>query len=72
MQVVSGAGLPSIELVGHKQNPFVSMRAVHAAGDADPAVMAEFKSCTVRRGGTDPEWADPATATFTLEVRGGG
>ncbi len=66
--MVAGSGLPSIELVGHKQNPFVSLRVLKGPASGDTTALGEFKTSTVRRGGTDPEWADAAAATETIEV----
>lgn len=60
--------LPRLDAMG-KQDPFVIQKLLHGTGDA----VGEFRTSTIRKGGTDPVWMDPVSATgrFPLTVSPG-
>ncbi len=55
--------LPVLDIVGER-NPFVVLKLVRGAS----AVVGEYRTATVKRGGSSPVWSEASTATGRFSV----
>jgi hypothetical protein len=67
LRVLKGTGLPSVELTGRFQDPFVQL-ALHA-GDT---LLSQQKTASTRMGGRDAVWRDAGSASVTFDAPDGG